>query len=418
MVGEGIIVEAAKYAGGKAKEALSDDSFEALAQSWEENFAGTRVSREDLQNILASEKIENEVEKFEQNGDFDRDVLASKIEALSQDYNLDIHDGNDMARAILKGAREELPMETQQKVQVRLLHQIQENLRGSEETGKKISIKEEINFQETERIYSNFFRVIEMPFKVKSAKTDFRNKGAVYDEFGENVPTFIIRENRIFTFSDLTENGNLLRKATNGEIRTEKTRSWINDKDKKYYLLDLLNSYLSSKVYDLDAIRHKGNNKHTYFIPVEKQDVRIDATWDPGKKSTRWVSKPLGNGFVHKAIQAKFGFVDDEVYLILKPTQCYTKDGYNPVDSKLKNKLSSKAQSYDRNKQYSDNVKFWSFFLSEGKELLSFGPIDVYGQPEDYEMSCSRESDYYGPKYYDNRSKVTLEVQEVEQDEG
>lgn len=412
-----LFVEGAKHAGKKIKDAFSDEAYEALVEAWESNFPESNISEEDLYNILTSEEMQDELEKFEETGKFDEEVLANKIEALSHDYDIKIRDGEEMAMAVLNQARTLLPMEEQMMIQTRILQNQQSEKQSSE--GRVIELEEEINYEESETVYSNFFRVMELPANIKSAETDYRDKGNVYDQYGQGLDDFILRDENLYTFSNLGETGNPLKNAIKGEVDTIPVGEWKQDKDKQRYLISLLNSNLKSKFYEVDAAQHPSDhNKHTYFFPLKEQNKKLVAIWNPHKRNTRTMSQPLGNGFVHKAVEAKFTFVDDEIYLLLQPTKCFTEDGYKPVNRKLKNKLSSKSQSYNRNRQIINDVKFWSCLLSEGDTTITLDKIEVYAKSESFRMGLSREDDYFGSSFYGNTSKVTMEEREVETDEG
>lgn len=412
-----LFLEGAKHAGKKIKDAFSDEAYKALAEAWERNFPNSKISEKDLYNILASEAMQDELEKFEETGKFDEQVLADKIEALSQDYEINIRDGEEIAKAVLDQARTLLPMEQQMMIQTRILQRQQREKQSSD--GRVIELEEDITYEKSETVYSNFFRVMELPANIKSAETEYRNKGRVYDKFGQGLDDFILRNGRLYTFSSLGATGNPLNNAIDGEIETTPVGKWKSEKDKKRYLIALLNSNLKSKFYDVDAAQHPSDyNKHTYFFPLKDQNKKLVAIWNPTKKSKRTISKPLGGGFVHKGVEAKFTFVDDEIYLLLHPTKCYTEDGYNPVNRKLKNKLSSKSQSFDRNRQVLYDVKFWSCLLSGGDTTITLDSIEVYAKSESFRMGLSREEDYFGSSFYESRSKVYLEEREVETNEG
>lgn len=72
-----------------------------------------------------------------------------------------------------------------------------------------------------EQLVSNLLPVTELPTVVQTAKTSLRRKSDIQSytkERSTEVPPFILREGRIFTFSDLHDEDNPLQQAI--EIKT------------------------------------------------------------------------------------------------------------------------------------------------------------------------------------------------------
>ena len=196
-----LLYETGKKAVGKGEEALSDEAFEALANSWNEYFQGTEIGTDELFIVLTDDEVKEELNRFEREGKFDLSVIARRIESIYQDYNPDLDiDGFSVAEEIVYNAEQDLPGETQQKIQTRLIRQILRLKEESRNTEDSLRLQDDLNHRKEEEIFSNIFPVENMPSKIFYGDTDYRNKSKVYSDIDEdNLPSFILRERAKFT---------------------------------------------------------------------------------------------------------------------------------------------------------------------------------------------------------------------------
>jgi len=304
-----------------------------------------------------------------------------------------------------------------------ILHEVsEEEVGGSSEStetmavSRTITLRQGLDYNKSEQIFGNFSEVMSSPRQVHHALTDYRGKEKIYSEHDIDFSPFILRDGRLYTYKDLHNPGDFEAVIT-GDHSTIAASDMIADRDYRYYLLDLLNCHIRSRFYEMDAIQHP-NRKHVYFFPVN-EGYRLDAVWETSRTSMRWLSKPWNDVYVHKAVEARFRLIGDQPYLVLKPTTTFTKDGYKDIEQKSRNRLSTKFQSYTRNSQYHNNVKFWSATLAHGKNTIQlYDGVVVKAIPANFQMDCSRTEDYRGEGFYEQKSKPIIEREEADHEQS
>jgi hypothetical protein len=405
-----LLYETGKKAAKKGREALSDPAFEALANSWNNYFQDTEIDTDDLFVLLTDEEVKQEVKRFEREGKFELSVIAKRIESLYQDYNPNLNiDGFNVAEEIVYNAEPELPGDTQQKIQTSLTRRILRLKEESKDPDESIRLQDDLNHSKEEKIFSNILSVENIPSKIFFGVTDYRNKSKVYSDFeDEDLPSFVLREGKIYSFANLR--GTKLKEIVNGDISTIKPEKWRKDPDKKYYLLSLMNSYLSSYLWDL-GLRKRGNN--FYFFPSDEK--RVEANWNyKVKKSNRWLVKYEGGYFRHKAVDVSFSYIGEELFLQIQPRICLSKDGYHDVDQKTKNRATSSGQNFNRNKQQFTDVRFWIQLFTQENECINLGNgLKVRNKPLNYNSDFRLERDYIEPDRPFTNSKVKVFEKEV-----
>jgi len=250
-----------------------------------------------------------------------------------------------------------------------------------------------------EKLFSNLFKVLELPEKIFSAYPR--------EQFYENLEFRLIPRNSVFlfwkkciyTFEDLTNPENFLSNLVHKEsIVVEKTKDWLEDKDKKRILIQLLNkefSFLSVSLKLRQEIKKKHNRTirtHTFYFPCYEEN-RFE-TWKPRYKeiSKRLVAQRIWakqlNQFVfwHSALKAQFFSLDNQLFLRLNPSVIVTDDGLHPIPGgTVVTRL-----IYNRyNISYLNSLLFWVYYLSNGddKIFLSNKQIKISGKPSTAELN-------------------------------
>jgi hypothetical protein len=244
--------------------------------------------------------------------------------------------------------------------------------------------------KQPETIASNIFSVVSKPTKVSSAPLIIEvNRASTLLEFIDGMPySFILKENKLLTFSDLTDTENPLCEFVEYEkIKTEEIDEVFDSNDKKRWLLYLMNECLFRHLRKLEMKRHR---RKSFFFEA-KDNKQLVIKWNTGLKMaprsiTYYKSKEGQRGYwKHRALSAFFKEMDGQYYLVLKPCFFFSKDGIRPVSPRLMTRLSSGAWARHGNHPLFRDLRFWMTFLSNCGDrirLVTGGkPIEIDVQP-------------------------------------
>jgi hypothetical protein len=234
----------------------------------------------------------------------------------------------------------------------------------------------------TERLVSNLYRVIGIPEKVYYAPTKLREKKDIH-EYCEKAPPFILREGRLFTFSDLNTSdafSPVLNK--NAPVLWDVFPDWFSDEEYSRRAIELLNVCLKQHAWKR-RLRFDGVNGRYFFPPHGDEPRRI--AWRIGgrqrwrevtSRHTRRVKQENGGykeepfGWRHQGFRASFMLVLSNLMLRLEPTYLLTKDdGKTPRTSRWVGPVLSHWLNQERNGQILRTLRFWSLVLARAREL-------------------------------------------------
>jgi hypothetical protein len=253
-----------------------------------------------------------------------------------------------------------------------------------------------------ETIASNIFSVVSMPTKVSYAPLSIEvSRASTLLEFIDGMPySFILREGKLITFSDLTDTENPLCEFVDYEkIKSDDIGNVFDGKDKKRGLMQLMNECLFRHLRKLEMRRHQ---RKSFFFEA-KDGKQLIIKWNTGlKKAPRSITYYKGKEgqrgyWKHRALSAFFREMDGHYYLVLKPCFFFSKDGVKPVSPRLMTRLSSGAWARHGNHPLFRDLRFWMTFLSNCGSRLNLvtggKPIEIdvhpntselgYGIPED-----------------------------------
>ena len=258
-----------------------------------------------------------------------------------------------------------------------------------------------------ENVHTNLFPVIRAPSVLWKASTQFWEKHTIYKQFGEKLPSFILKEKHLYTFSNLSEKNNPLRFSIDIKtIESANMRDWFNDKDKARWLIDLLGSeirqfckniglyfdktgkqfYGDKKVITGEKISwtaHVRKGKRGLIIPYTKKDK------ETGKETTYF--------FRHRAVGLKFQILGSELFLQIDPGWEFSKDGSILIQGKRRGVLNTKLQSRIKNNVEFDEMRFWAWLLSDGTNItMGSGDyaIKIDSNPLAFKTSCGVYGDH------------------------
>jgi hypothetical protein len=242
-----------------------------------------------------------------------------------------------------------------------------------------------------ERLVSNLYRVTALPEKVYYAPTKMRKKEDVA-KYCEHAPPFILREGKLYTFTDLSTS-DVFRSAlarADSRVAFDQFADWFSDDDYSRRAIELLNVCFKQHAW---IRRMRSDSKGRYFfrpLPAERPK-RI--AWNIGgvrrwrevttqhmrrakqedgtfakKEDGSFVFEPFG--WRHQGIRASFTRVMDRLMLKLEPTYLLTQeDGKTPRTAKWVGPVLSHWLNQERNGQILRSLRFWSLVLARSKEL-------------------------------------------------
>ncbi len=229
-----------------------------------------------------------------------------------------------------------------------------------------------------EKLTSNLFRVEKLPEVVWSACTEYAEKKSVYKYYDEkgvkDIPPFILKEKKVFTFSDLTVQENVLREIIDDEsTSTERISEWLIDEVRRRYLIELLNVTIRDDLCRRMGLIFDGKRKRYYFPPLPGLRSRKFSWNKGGRKYTRTVVKYDGKNscYIHDAARIKFGFIGKSVYLTVDPCFVITYDGETPATDEKSREIYTKLASEYYNYKYLTDLEFWISLLKGRRNIIT-----------------------------------------------
>lgn len=218
------------------------------------------------------------------------------------------------------------------------------------------------------RYTSNLLEVVNLPDVVWHAGTTARIAKDVWERTeAEWLPPFMTYAERLFTFENLSTSVNPLYTAIDtNDIGKMTIDEFINTYDEKSFVW-LLNTcffrHLQAQGLFVDKDR-----KRAYF-PKTEENSRSVTYQARVRRATRKVVKKKNKYWEHKSFWFRFERYGNAWTLLLLPSYVFTTDGkasYLPGD--MTNKYSTRLQSRDYNNVVHNDLVFWAWVISGGKQ--------------------------------------------------
>lgn len=231
-----------------------------------------------------------------------------------------------------------------------------------------------------EQLASNLFPVIKLPNSIWSAPTTAEEYSQVYDHFKTRItgtfPTFLLRNKRLFAFSDLGNKDSPFRDLLSADvIEQSKPVDWANNDEKAHWLIEMLNRSLKNYCRTL-YLRYDKEHKRFFFMPYNGADRKVQ--WHTGeRRATRTVAKKYRKGmtdetfWAHQSVKLRFLYLGKELFLEVNPGWTFTSDGRELLPPNELTSLSSKWMHDEYNVSVFYHIRFWSFVLSKGMNKIS-----------------------------------------------
>lgn len=227
------------------------------------------------------------------------------------------------------------------------------------------------------KYFANMLAVLDIPEYVWRARTECGAGIEVLNHAGTSTPPpfALKRRAELLTFADLSNTPNVFeRSIDHTTIEAVRTSAIIANPDGRRNLVELLNRslyrFLESRALLIDTFR-----KRCYFGRTEQgpREIRYQASF---RQAIRTVTKPVVSKrtdkilyWQHEALGFGFESFGSEWVLRILPGYVFTKDGrctflhYSRVGA-----LATRKAARDFNLQVYNDLVFWTWVLSEGRD--------------------------------------------------
>jgi len=234
-----------------------------------------------------------------------------------------------------------------------------------------------------EVLHSTMLPLTHLPGSVFSAPCKFGDdfekvrQNIFYPEDRHQLFPFILRDNLLYTFQDLSRRDNAFRESTNWRQATgTPSESFWADSEGHRRFIDLLNRSLRKHVgryrifWEKDHYRYyfpvnvKGEERVVVYRPLNASETSRKVAWCPKKKSTGeprnfWWHLAAGLRFEHVAAK--------QWYLAIRPERHLTQDGETPMPPQKIGPRVTRLKARMFNDKYLAEVQFWRDVLCEGQ---------------------------------------------------
>jgi hypothetical protein len=235
-----------------------------------------------------------------------------------------------------------------------------------------------ITMEQQERLYSNLFRVKQLPKIITSAPTDYIDVRHVKSELKGSGSPFTIIDETLYTLDDLRDPKCVLRQFCDTEnINDVSGAQWAKDEKRRREFVFLLNQLFGSHLYHC-GLKYNKHFKREYFPRENDTDLVFKRDWHnvrTGKPAPyRIVAKFYKYGrdefWRHTAATISFKYIGTSWFLQIIPKYLFTSDGVTPCDTDLVGPYTTKIKAKEKNVAVLNHVLFWVDVLSQRKSAI------------------------------------------------
>lgn len=219
-----------------------------------------------------------------------------------------------------------------------------------------------------EVLLSNLLPVVGLPKTIWSAVTSLRAKADI--PRGTHLPPFVLRENRAYTFLDLSKrDGAFSQFVDRASARPDTVVAWQSDEARWRWYIELLNLFLRGHLRP--EAHFDPEHRRFWFVPRSDTVESVRVQWGAGTKRTVVRAPDPGSqqNWVHHAARLQFETIGQSVYLGVSPTYVFTVDGWNPVPRDAAGPLVTRWAGRERNKTILGHVLLWADFVTRGRKV-------------------------------------------------
>lgn len=231
----------------------------------------------------------------------------------------------------------------------------------------------------TARYVSNLLEVVELPKVVWHASTQARSVRDIWVLSGVDwLPPFILWNNRVYSFSDLTDHGNPLDDLVDrGDAEEMSVAEFGAGDDGERHLVYLLNECLYRHLESCGLIVDK-KRKRAHFPRSENgpREITYQARL---RRATRTVTKPIISKtsqivryWEHEALRFGYERYGESWALQFIPGYAFTIDGERRLlESPRVGALATRRAARDYNPQVHSDLYFWTWILTSGGDSVA-----------------------------------------------
>jgi hypothetical protein len=288
--------------------------------------------------------------------------------------------------------------------------------RRSKQTEFKISLLSGEPDRIKENLYTNMFRVMQLPSYVFECEIPV-NVRFPYFETKEIPHIRPYRSKKTYSFCDLNQNP-FQKYIIEGSYCRHPVSNFLEAQDKRNLLIQLLNAEIRKDVLE-KGLRYDWNDKNVYFYPTNEPERR--ETWEGRyRKAPKQVAREIyvrelqRSLFAHDAASMSFRFIGNDVYLVILPKIVLTHDGYDTIRGFREGSVKTHLSYNEFNDIYLNLVLFWisRFKLySKQKNIDLGGRIVISAEPLTARLNVGIRKDRPATEFHRRKDELyTLET--------
>ena len=215
-----------------------------------------------------------------------------------------------------------------------------------------------------EILFGNLLKVTRLPSSIFMGKALSKRQDTTkrYRYPGPHV----VVDNHFYSFLNLSRPG-FRSRVDQDSITRLKTDTLLDDESDQDIIVRLLNSEIRNAGHRLGLYYQK--RRTCMYFPIRNKGDRIRRKKWPGRyrESTRTVAKRFTHKgrslYYHPAVQFRFAFVGDGLYLQILPRFVLTHDGYESISDSDSGTAITSLSYRQYNTQYLLNILFWISLL-------------------------------------------------------
>lgn len=232
----------------------------------------------------------------------------------------------------------------------------------------------------SERFLTNLLRVRIEAESLQTARCASRYRDIEERHPVDDLPAFFLYEEKLWTFSDLSDASNPLASEVLGRIEEVPVTSLLGDPDRERLVVQLLNRTLLAYARKKGLCTHRRSQR--LWFPRSDDGKRHVTYRARVREATRTVTKPLVSRaharktrWEHESLRFSFRRYGNEWMLHLVPGWVFTHDGRDDLMRGPKvARLATRRSARDFNPQVANDLYFWVWVLAEGRESTALDP--------------------------------------------
>jgi len=281
----------------------------------------------------------------------------------------------------------------------------------SKQTSYKISLLSGAPDRIKENLYSNMFRVVQLPTHIFEIEIPTNIRFHFFET--KHIPYVRPwRSGKIYSFCDLNQEP-FQNYIAEGSLQRHPISDFLNSQDKKSLLVQLLNSEVRNAALR-KGLRYDRYDKDVYFYPTD-ETARYE-TWESRYRKTPkqvarkiYVSELKTSLFAHDAASISFHFVGDDIYLVILPRLILTHDGYDTIRGFREGTVKTRLVYNEFNDIYLNLVLFWisRFKFYAGQENIDLdGRVVISAEPVTVELGVGIRKDRPTKEFHQRRDEL------------